>query len=145
LQEVRSILSEKRLRLLPLGGTAGCVIAARLAEANAEASILVVESGSKNNALSCTVPALFLANLSPETGTSNLYLANKTKQIAGREVPVVTGGVLGGGSSINVMMYSRAQRADFDSWNVPGWSADDMLAYLKKVFNSPSGYNCKLC
>jgi alcohol oxidase len=31
------------------------------------------------------------------------------------------------------MMYARAQRSDFDSWNVPGWSAKDMIPYLQKV------------
>ncbi|KAK4173730.1 putative GMC oxidoreductase [Triangularia setosa] len=44
------------------------------------------------------------------------------------------GGVLEGGLSINLMMYTRAQRSDFGAWNVPGWSADDTLSYLKKIF-----------
>lgn len=30
--------------------------------------------------------------------------------------------------------YTRAQRDDFDSWKTEGWSADDMLPFLKKVF-----------
>ena len=34
---------------------------------------------------------------------------------------------------MNWMVYTRAQRSDFDSWNTPGWSADEMLPYLKKV------------
>jgi choline dehydrogenase-like flavoprotein len=46
---------------------------------------------------------------------------------------VPAGGVLGGGSSINLMMYSRAQRSDWDAWQTPGWSADEMIPYLKKV------------
>lgn len=33
-----------------------------------------------------------------------------------------------------MMMYARAQRSDFDDWNTPGWSAEDMIPYLKKVF-----------
>lgn len=31
------------------------------------------------------------------------------------------------------MMYTRAQRSDFDSWNAKGWSADEMLPLMKKV------------
>lgn len=119
--------------MLQLGGTAGCIVAARLAAANPETSILVVESGGDNTALTCAIPALFYGNLKPDAETRNVYLANKTKHVADREIEIVTGGVLGGGSSINALMYSRAQRADYDSWNTPGWSADDMLPYLRKV------------
>lgn len=43
------------------------------------------------------------------------------------------GGLLGGGSSINFMMYTRAQGCDFDSWNTPGWSAKDMLPLCNKL------------
>jgi alcohol oxidase len=43
------------------------------------------------------------------------------------------GGIFGGGSSINFMMYTRAQGVDFDSWNTPGWSAKDMLEMCKKL------------
>ena len=43
------------------------------------------------------------------------------------------GGLLGGGSSINFMMYTRAQGVDFDSWNTPGWTAKDMLPLLNKL------------
>lgn len=43
------------------------------------------------------------------------------------------GGCLGGGSSINFMMYTRAQGADFDSWKTDGWYAKDMLPLLKKL------------
>jgi len=30
------------------------------------------------------------------------------------------------------MVYTRAQRSDFDSWNTPGWTADDLFPFLKK-------------
>jgi alcohol oxidase len=43
------------------------------------------------------------------------------------------GGILGGGSSINFMMYTRAQGVDFDSWNTPGWTAKDMLPVCNKA------------
>jgi hypothetical protein len=36
-------------------------------------------------------------------------------------------------SSINWLVYTRAQRHDFDSWNTKGWSADELLPFLKKV------------
>jgi len=46
---------------------------------------------------------------------------------------VPMGGLLGGGSSINFMMYTRAQGADFDSWATPGWTAKDMLPICNKL------------
>jgi choline dehydrogenase-like flavoprotein len=115
------------------GGTAGCVVAARLAEADPSLSILIIEGGPNNDIPSISVPVLFLSHLMPTGKTNIFYAANKEKQLGDREIFVPSGGVLGGGSSTNLMMYSRAQRSDFDAWNTPGWSAEDMLPYLRKV------------
>jgi alcohol oxidase len=95
---------------------------------------LVIEGGTNNDMPTIALPALFLTHLMPTSKTNIFYKANKEKQLANRELIVPSGGVLGGGSSTNLMMYSRAQRSDFDSWKVPGWSADEMLPYLKRVF-----------
>ncbi|KAK3346006.1 putative glucose dehydrogenase [Lasiosphaeria hispida] len=116
------------------GGTAGCVVAARLAEASPEGfSILVVEGGPDNDLPSIKYPLLFGGNLIPATKAMIFYQANKSSHIADRAPFVPSGGVFGGGSSANLMMYSRAQRSDFDAWGMPGWSADEMLPYLKKL------------
>ncbi|KAK6206534.1 hypothetical protein LQW54_007604 [Pestalotiopsis sp. IQ-011] len=116
------------------GGTAGCIVAARLSEADANLSVLVIEGGENNeNVLSIIHPVLFLGALMPTSTTTLFYNGQKEPQIANRQLSVPAGGVLGGGSSINLMMYSRAQRHDWDSWNMPGWSADEILPYLKKL------------
>lgn len=44
-----------------------------------------------------------------------------------------TGGTIGGGSAINFMMYTRAQAIDYDSWEAPGWAAEDMLPLCNKL------------
>lgn len=117
-----------------LGGTAGCIIAGRLAAADPNLSILVIEQGQDNyNVPTITNPALYLTHLAPTSTTALFYKGNKAAQLADREAIVPSGGTLGGGSSINFMMYTRAQRSDFDSWKTPGWSADELLPYLKKV------------
>ncbi|KAK0724266.1 alcohol oxidase [Lasiosphaeris hirsuta] len=116
------------------GGTAGCVVAARLAEASPPGfSILIIEGGPNNDLPNVKYPLLFGANLMPATKALIFYQTNKSSHIAGRAPFVPSGGVLGGGSSANLMMYSRAQRSDFDAWGMPGWSADEMLPYLKKL------------
>lgn len=51
---------------------------------------------------------------------------------------VPSGGVLGGGSSINLLTYSRAQKSDLDAWGAPGWTADELVPYMKKVRLQPS-------
>lgn len=78
-------------------------------------------------------PLAFLSALSPDSNKTLFYKAVRESQLADRELIVPSGGMLGGGSSINLMMYSRAQRHDWDSWKMPGWSANDMIPFLKKV------------
>jgi choline dehydrogenase-like flavoprotein len=119
---------------LLVGGTAGCVVAGRLAEADPNLSILVIEGGPNNLDVPTVVhPALSLGALVPTSDVTLFYQGVKESQLNDRELVVPSGGTLGGGSSINLMMYSRAQRSDFDAWGVEGWSADDMIPYLKKV------------
>lgn len=94
---------------LQKGGTAGCIVAGRLAEADPNLSILVIEGGRDNydNPLVLT-PCLYTANLLPNSETAIFYQAIKSKQLADREVIVPSGGTLGGGSSINFMMYVKS-------------------------------------
>ncbi|KAL9617154.1 MAG: hypothetical protein Q9160_008051 [Pyrenula sp. 1 TL-2023] len=116
------------------GGTAGCIVAARLSDAQPNLSVLVIEGGQNNyNVPNIVYPALCLSNILPTSKTALFYTASKETKLADREIVVPSGGTLGGGSSVNLMMYTRAQRQDFDSWQTPGWSAEEILPYLKKV------------
>jgi alcohol oxidase len=78
-------------------------------------------------------PALLMSGLAPTSKATLFYQATEESQLNNRQIVVPSGGTLGGGSSINLMTYSRAQRDDFDSWNMPGWSTEELLPYLKKV------------
>ncbi|KAK3942461.1 GMC oxidoreductase-domain-containing protein [Diplogelasinospora grovesii] len=116
------------------GGTAGCIVAARLAAADPSLSILVIEGGTNNyNVPNVIHPALFTQNLLPGSKTAIFYQGNRAKQLANRDPVVPSGGILGGGSSINFMLYTRAQRMDFDSWKMPGWSTKELIPFLKKL------------
>ena len=94
-----------------VGGIAGCVVAGRLAAADPELSILLIEGG-ENNAGKDTItqPALFPMNMIPQSKTAVWYHAKASEALAGREYPLLTGGLLGGGSSINIMLYVRDLR-----------------------------------
>ncbi|KAK8062007.1 Alcohol oxidase [Apiospora phragmitis] len=101
------------------GGTAACIVASRLSDADPSLSILVVEAGANN--------------YGDPTIAMTLHKGNKSDFLANREIVVPVGHVLGGGSSVNFLMYSRPQRSDYDSWQAPGWSAEDLLPYMKKT------------
>ena len=115
------------------GGTAACILAGRLSDADPSLSILIIEGG-KNNLNDPTVvnPAIYLSHLAPDSQTACFYKAKSSEHLAGREAIVPTGGILGGGSSINFMMYTRAQGIDYDSWKTEGWDYKSVLPYLKK-------------
>lgn len=121
------------------GGTAACVAAGRLARADPNLSILLVEGGPNNhNDPTITNPAMYLVHLLPESKTTLFYEANAEEALNGRKAVVPCGGVLGGGSSINFMMYTRAQGCDFDDWDTKGWTAKDLLPLMKRVWNDRS-------
>ncbi|KAK5102715.1 hypothetical protein LTS08_003515 [Lithohypha guttulata] len=115
------------------GGLAGCVIAGRLAEADLALSILVIEQGPNNyNMPEVVYPALYPRNLFPTSKITLFWQGNQSPQLAGRHPIVPSGGTLGGGSAMNWMVYTRGQRSDFDSWQAEGWSANELLPFLKK-------------
>ncbi|CAF3877494.1 unnamed protein product [Rotaria sp. Silwood1] len=48
------------------------------------------------------------------------------------------GKVLGGCSSINYMQYVRGDPHDYDNWQLPQWSYEEMLKYFKKLERADS-------
>jgi alcohol oxidase len=95
---------------------------------------LLIEGGSNNyEVLNVVHPALFLQHLAPNSTTALFYEANAARELGGRKPIVPAGGILGGGSSINAMVYARAHRDDFDSWQTPGWSTEELWPFIKKV------------
>ncbi|KAK0803981.1 hypothetical protein LTR91_008736 [Friedmanniomyces endolithicus] len=84
---------------------AACVVAGRLAAADPKLVILMIEGG-ENNAGNPLVenPALFPQDLVPASKTAVWYKAKKSEQLDGREYMLPTGGLLGGGSSVNIML-----------------------------------------
>lgn len=76
---------------------------------------------------------MYLAHLAPGSQTALFYEANEEEALNGRKAIVPCGGILGGGSSINFLMYTRAQGVDYDDWETKGWTAKDLLPLLKRV------------
>ncbi|CAJ2508571.1 Uu.00g135970.m01.CDS01 [Anthostomella pinea] len=116
------------------GGTAGCVLASRLVDADPTLSVLLIEDGPNNQENPLVAhPLMWRPLLHPQTGSAIYYLGKEEAQLAGRGIPVACGGILGGGSSINFSMYTRPQAIDYDAWDMEGWSAHDLLPFMNKV------------
>ncbi|KDN34244.1 hypothetical protein RSAG8_12653, partial [Rhizoctonia solani AG-8 WAC10335] len=116
------------------GGATACVAAGRLAAANPEINILLIEQGPNNlNEPAVVTPGLFLTHLAPDSKTALFWKSSKSPATKERESITATGGVLGGGSSINFMMYSRGAASDYDDWNTPGWESKDLIPLLQKI------------
>jgi choline dehydrogenase-like flavoprotein len=119
------------------GGSAGCVLAARLSE-DANIKVALLEAGSVDSSVLIHCPA-GLALLA-RTGTSNWKFETTPQAgLNGRKGYQPRGKVLGGSSSINAMVYMRGHRADYDHWaeqGNPGWSYFDVLPYFKKAENN---------
>ncbi|KAJ4291645.1 hypothetical protein N0V90_009540 [Kalmusia sp. IMI 367209] len=139
LKELPATLEEVDIIIVG-GGTAGCIVAARLADADPNLEILVVERGPNNEIPTVETPAAFFSHLAPDSKTAFFNVSKPSPDVGDRALVVPSAAILGGGSSINFMMYSRAQRCDFDAWKTPGWSADDLLPYIKKSETYHSHY-----
>ena len=115
------------------GGAAGCVLAARLSE-DPKIRVMLLEAGPEDKDPYIHMPVGFYKMTSgPLIWSYNLA---PQKHAAGREIPYAQGRVLGGGSSINAMVFTRGQAQDFDTWaneyGCSGWSFSDILPYYKK-------------
>jgi choline dehydrogenase-like flavoprotein len=97
--------------------------------------ILVVESGLNNrdNPI-LTTPAFAWTNLvTPDSPFFDHYTSVPSDYLNGRAAVVDCGRVLGGGSSVNLMMYNRPAASDLNDWNTDGWSFEDLELLYKKV------------
>jgi len=113
------------------GGTAGCVLAARLSQDPAT-SVLLLEAGAAQPPLGADSPPAWPTLLATEANWGDIA-ADQTA--AGRPVAVARGRVLGGGSAINAMVFMRGHRSSYDRWlkeGADGWGFDDLLPFFRR-------------
>eukprot|EP00927_Polykrikos_kofoidii_P062533 TRINITY_DN57348_c0_g1_i1.p1 TRINITY_DN57348_c0_g1~~TRINITY_DN57348_c0_g1_i1.p1 ORF type:complete len:611 (+),score=68.89 TRINITY_DN57348_c0_g1_i1:231-2063(+) len=120
------------------GGTAGCVLAKRLSEPAIDGSgkrVLVLEAGhGDHDNHHLRMPAGVLNTLQSKydwhfVTEKGMYLAR--------------GKVLGGSSNLNVMLYTRGDASDYDSWaadfGCDGWSSSDVLRCFERTEDDRTG------
>ncbi|PRY39761.1 GMC family oxidoreductase [Umezawaea tangerina] len=110
-------------------GSAGCVVAARLAE-NPDARVLLLEAGSATPRTVAPVDWLSLRG-------SDADWRDKTLPEHGRPFDWPRGKGLGGSSAINGMVFARGHRDGYD-WG-KGWEFDDLLPYFRRSEHAPAG------
>ena len=122
------------------GGSAGCVLAARLSEDPA-VTVCLVEAGPADKSVLIHCPAGLA--LMAQTQIGNWAFETVPQPgLNGRRGYQPRGKVLGGSSSINAMCYVRGQRGDYDHWAAegnPGWGFDDLLPYFKRSEHNERG------
>ncbi|MCR6483487.1 GMC family oxidoreductase N-terminal domain-containing protein [Amycolatopsis sp. OK19-0408] len=117
-------------------GSAGCVLASRLAE-DPDVTVCLIEAGPADSSQNIHVPAAFAKLFRTQYDWD--YDSHDEEHLNGRRVYLPRGRVLGGTSSINTQIYIRGNALDYDGWNRPGWSWDEVLPYFLRSENHEGG------
>jgi choline dehydrogenase len=115
-------------------GSSGSVAARRLAE-NPDANVLLLEAGGSDDVPSVMEASQWPANLGSDRDWA--FQAQPNPHLNGRSIPMNMGKVLGGGSSINVMFWSRGHKNDWDYFaseaGDPAWSYESVLNIYRRI------------
>ena len=116
------------------GGSAGAALAARLGEASDRTTCLL-EAGGHDSHPFIHIPS-FVAAAIGRAETNWRFATVPQPGMAGRQIPVPRGRVLGGSGAINGMVYFRGHPRDYDDWadmGATGWSYAEVLPYFTRT------------
>jgi choline dehydrogenase len=122
------------------GGASGSIIAGELSKTGAD--VLVVESGGADAGPTISNPSIWFYNVGGPFDWK-LPIA-PVPQLNNRKFNMALGHVLGGGSSINAMVWSRGAERDYDAWErngAKGWAFKDVLPMFKAQEDWEGGVN----
>ncbi|KAE8376037.1 hypothetical protein BDV26DRAFT_246087 [Aspergillus bertholletiae] len=112
------------------GGTAGCVVAGRLAE-NPDVKVLILEAGQHNKDLeNVHMTGGWSNNFDSETDWN--IVTSPMKGVDNRQVKLSRGRFLGGCSGCNGTLCVRGSKQDYDDWELEGWSGEEFFAAMRK-------------
>ncbi len=116
------------------GGTAGCVLAARLTE-DPSVSVIVLEAGPHDRGLLVRMPAGM--SVLYEKGALHWPYRAKPEPYADNKVLAYKmGRVVGGSSAINGLVWARGNPLDFDDWakmGCDGWAYKDIQPLYRRI------------
>jgi choline dehydrogenase len=115
-------------------GSSGSVVARRLAE-NPKVNVLLLEAGGNDDVASIQEAASWPVNLGGEHDWN--FTAEPNPSVNGRSLPLSMGKVLGGGSSINLMIWARGHKNDWDFFadeaGDPAWNYESVLQIYRRI------------
>ena len=117
------------------GGSAGCVLAARLSEDPA-VSVCLLEAGGANRDLLVRMPAGVATLIKSQSKHNWGFWTQPEPHLDNRRLWWPRGRGLGGSSAINGMIYMRGHPGDYDEWRqtgLTGWAWDDVLPYFRRL------------
>ena len=123
------------------GGSAGCVVAARLSEDPA-INVLLLEAGDDERKYFRIRMPLAWRDAFRDPRLSWGFESEPEPAADGRRIPAPRGKVLGGSNSVNGLMYMRGCPADYDDWakrGLPGWDYAGVLPYFRRSENNWRG------
>ena len=132
---------EKRYDFIVVGaGAAGSVLVAELSASGAQ--VLVIESGGPDDAPTIANPSIWFYNVG---GPLDYHLPiAPSPRLNNRKFNMALGHVLGGGTSINAMVWMRGMQRDYDGWaenGAKGWAFADVLPVFKSQEDWEGGAN----
>src|SRR5882724_9687418 len=121
-------------------GAAASILAAELSASGAH--VLVVESGGPDDAPTIAEPSIWFYNVA---GPLDYHLPIvPSPRLNNRKFNMALGHVLGGGTSINAMVWMRGMQRDYDRWaekGARGWAFADVLPVFKSQEDWEGGAN----
>ncbi|PUA18430.1 GMC family oxidoreductase [Glaciimonas sp. PCH181] len=124
------------------GGTTGCILAARLSE-NPDINVLLLEEGPTDSNIYIKFPGTYYKTAQGPLLKRYPWEPNGT-DIRESNTTMVQASVLGGGSSVNGMVYVRGNPTDYNEWEqsgANGWGYKDVLPYFIRSENNEDFYN----
>jgi len=133
-QKLRAALKTQYDFIVCGSGSSGSVVARRLAE-NRDVSILLLEAGGDDDVPSVMDADKWPMNLGSERDWN--FGSEPNPSVNGRCLPLSMGKVLGGGSSINLMIWARGHKSDWDFFaeaaGDPAWSYESVLRIYRRI------------
>src|SRR5579862_2345093 len=121
-------------------GAAGSVLGAELSASGAQ--VLLIESGGTDDAPTIANPSVWFYNVG---GPLDYHLpVVPSPRLNNRKFNMALGHVLGGGTSINAMVWARGMQRDYDGWaenGAKGWAFADVLPVFKEQEDWEGGAN----
>jgi choline dehydrogenase len=102
---------------------------------NLDVTVLLIEAGGEYGALSVINPSLWPTNLGSERDWG--FISEANSHLNGRAMPLPMGKGLGGGSSINAMVWARGHANDWNYFAAesddPAWNYEAVLKVYREL------------